>query len=79
MRKTARIAVVGSANTDLTTFCDVFPRPGETVFGQRFDLGFGKGANQAAAARPRSRSGMVGRVGEDLFGEATLKNFASWA
>ncbi len=79
MRKTARIAVVGSANTDLTTFCDVFPRPGETVFGQRFDLGFGgKGANQAVAARLcGAEVAMVGRVGEDLFGEATLKNFAS--
>ena len=45
MAKAARIAVVGSANTDLTTFTDVFPRPGETLFGKSFDLGFGgKGA-----------------------------------
>jgi hypothetical protein len=29
-----RIAVVGSAVTDLTTFTDVFPRPGETLFGR---------------------------------------------
>ena len=36
-----RIAVVGSANADLVTFTDVFPRPGETVFGKNFDLGFG--------------------------------------
>ena len=28
----ARIAVVGSANVDLITFNDVFPRPGETHF-----------------------------------------------
>ena len=33
-----RIAVVGSANTDLITFSDAFPRPGETIFGQNFDL-----------------------------------------
>jgi len=45
------IAVVGSANVDLTTFTDRFPRPGETIFGQGFHLGFGgKGANQAVAA-----------------------------
>jgi sugar/nucleoside kinase (ribokinase family) len=37
---------------DLTTFNDVFPRPGQTIFGKSFDLGFGgKGANQAVAAR----------------------------
>ena len=40
-----RIVIVGSANVDLTTFVDEFPRPGETVFAKRFDLGFGgKGA-----------------------------------
>ena len=32
------IAVVGSANVDLTTFTDVFPRPGETIFGQKLLL-----------------------------------------
>lgn len=41
MSRSPRIAVVGSANTDLTTFSDVFPRPGETIFGKSFDLGFG--------------------------------------
>ena len=52
MGKRPRIAVVGSANVDLTTFADRFPKPGETIFGQKFDLGFGgKGANQAVAAR----------------------------
>ncbi len=45
------IAVVGSANIDLTTFNDRFPRAGETIFGESFDIGFGgKGANQAIAA-----------------------------
>ncbi len=52
MAKRPRIAVVGSANVDLTTFTGQFPKPGETIFGQKFDLGFGgKGANQAVAAR----------------------------
>ena len=75
-----RIAVVGSANTDLITFSDAFPRPGETIFGQNFDLGFGgKGANQAIAARLcGAEVVMVARVGNDLFGEATIRNFASF-
>jgi len=75
-----RIAVVGSANTDLITFSDAFPRPGETIFGQNFDLGFGgKGANQAIAARLCGADVvMVARVGSDLFGEATINNFKSF-
>src|SRR5216683_1081779 len=80
MPRSPRIAVIGSANTDLTTFSDTFPRPGETIFGTRFDLGFGgKGANQAVAARLcGAEVAMVARVGGDLFGEATVKNFASF-
>ncbi len=72
-----RIAVVGSANIDLTTFTDQFPKPGETIFGQKFDLGFGgKGANQAVAARLCGGDVfMVARVGSDLFGPATIENF----
>jgi ribokinase len=72
-----RVAVVGSANIDLTTFADRFPKPGETIFGQRFDLGFGgKGANQAVAARLCGADVfMVARVGSDLFGPATIENF----
>src|SRR5512146_1857303 len=77
MAKRPRIAVVGSANIDLTTFTDQFPKPGETIFGQKFDLGFGgKGANQAVAARLcGAEVFMVARVGSDLFGPATIENF----
>src|ERR1039458_4943694 len=73
------IAVVGSANVDLTTFTDRFPRPGETIFGQGFHLGFGgKGANQAVAARLcGARVSMIARVGDDLFGQATIDNFTA--
>jgi ribokinase len=75
--KRPRIAVVGSANIDLTTFTNQLPKPGETIFGQRFDLGFGgKGANQAVAARLcGAEVFMVARVGSDLFGPATIENF----
>lgn len=77
MARRPRIAVVGSANIDLTTFTNRFPKPGETIFGQKFDLGFGgKGANQAVAARLCGADVfMVVRVGNDLFGPATIENF----
>jgi len=77
MAKPPRIAVIGSANIDLTTFAQQFPKPGETIFGQSFDLGFGgKGANQAVAAKLCGAEVlMVARVGSDLFGPATVENF----
>jgi ribokinase len=77
MSTRSRIAVVGSANVDLTTFSDRFPKAGETIFGEHFDLGWGgKGANQAVAAkRCGADVAMIARVGEDLFGPATIKNF----
>jgi ribokinase len=77
MGKRPRIAVIGSANIDLTTFSDRFPKAGETIFGQKFDLGFGgKGANQAVASRLcGAEVFMVARVGSDLFGPATIENF----
>ena len=80
MPNSPRIAVVGSANTDLTTFCDAFPKAGETLFGTSFNLGFGgKGANQAVAARLCGAEVlMLAKVGRDLFGEATIKNLASF-
>jgi ribokinase len=79
MAKQSIVSVVGSANVDLITFNDRFPRPGETIFGKKFDLGFGgKGANQAVAARRCGASvGMVAKVGSDLFGPAYIKNFES--
>jgi ribokinase len=79
MRRQPPVVVVGSANIDLTTLTDQFPRPGETIFGKAFKLGFGgKGANQAvAAALCGADVSMVARVGDDLFGPATIENFRS--
>jgi ribokinase len=79
MNRQPHIVVVGSANVDLTTFTDLFPRPGETIFGKEFHLGFGgKGANQAVAARLcGARVSIVARVGDDLFGPATIENFTA--
>jgi ribokinase len=77
--KQPRIVVIGSANIDLVTYTDQFPRPGETIFGREFSLGFGgKGANQAVAARLCGAGvAMVARVGDDLFGPANIQNFTA--
>jgi ribokinase len=73
-----RIIVIGSLNVDLTTLIDRMPRPGETMFGREFHLGFGgKGGNQAAAARLCGADvAVVARVGDDLFGPATIDDLA---
>jgi ribokinase len=62
---------------DLTFRTSRLPRPGETLTGQSFKLGFGgKGANQAVMARRLgARVSMVTRVGNDVLGEQTLQNY----
>jgi ribokinase len=72
-----RICVVGSSNIDLTFRTPRLPRPGETLVGTAFQLGFGgKGANQAVmAARLGAAVTMISRVGRDVFGEQTLRNY----
>jgi ribokinase len=75
---TANIVIVGSYNTDLTTYLRRLPRAGETVNGDRFVTGpGGKGSNQAvAAARLGTAVTFVGRVGMDVFGELALRTWA---
>lgn len=70
------IHVFGSINLDLVAQGLRLPRPGETVLGTRFDqIPGGKGANQAvAAARAGASVRMVGRVGNDSFGQTLLDN-----
>jgi len=67
-----KILVVGSANMDLVVAAERSPAPGETVLGGAFaTYPGGKGANQAvAAARCGGAVAMLGRVGDDAFGEA---------
>ena len=71
MKKRSRIAVVGSMLNDFTAIADRLPRPGETIIGHRFTaMTGGKGANQAVqAARLGAEVIMVGRLGNDKFGE----------
>jgi len=72
----AKIAVVGSLNIDLVVCTPHMPVPGETVIGGDFrTIPGGKGANQAvAAARLGAEVAMIGRVGDDDFGRAQLRN-----
>lgn len=62
---------------DLITYIRRMPREGETIEAPRFEMGFGgKGANQAvAAALLGADVCMVTKVGDDLFGPNTKKNF----
>ncbi|MYL49947.1 ribokinase [Halobacillus litoralis] len=78
MRK-PKIAVIGSSSMDLVVTSKRRPGAGETVLGESFEtVPGGKGANQAvAAARLGADVYMIGRVGEDAYGEAILNNFKS--
>jgi ribokinase len=73
------IAVVGSCNVDLVAYAARIPGPGETILGERFAMGFGgKGANQAVmAARLGTTVSMIGALGDDLYADMTLANFAA--
>jgi ribokinase len=70
----AKILVVGSINMDLVVRVPHAPAPGETVLGGDFEtFPGGKGANQAvAAARMGGEVTMVGRVGNDDFGNTLI-------
>lgn len=65
------ITVIGSINMDIVVETNVFPKQGETVFGQAFHtVPGGKGANQAVAiARLGGDVHMVGALGRDAFGK----------
>ena len=73
-----RIVVVGSSNTDLVVTLPALPKPGETLLGgDLLTAQGGKGANQAvAAARLGAAVTLVGCVGDDDFGAATLAQYA---
>ena len=72
----ASIYVIVSINMDVVVLTPRHPEAGETLFGH--DVKFipgGKGSNQAVAAgRLADGAALVGRLGEDAFGDA-LKEF----
>ncbi|CAN5496943.1 MAG: ribokinase [Acidimicrobiia bacterium] len=74
-----RIVVVGSINRDIVLGVERLPTPGETVLGRSLGVhNGGKGANQAVAAARLGRPvAMVGRVGDDRAGVASLEGMAA--
>jgi ribokinase len=76
-KKAPEIVVVGSTMMDMIAYVKRAPSSGETVIGDSFSLGFGgKGANQAVmASRFGAKVKMVNTLGDDVFGDTTLKNF----
>ena len=65
--------------TDLISYVPTLPKPGETLHGTQFAVGFGgKGANQAvAAAKLGTPTGLVGKLGRDAFGDNYMGNLKS--
>ena len=78
-KRSPRVVVVGSLVFDLVAWVDQRPGKGETRLGKDFGMfPGGKGANQAVqVARMGSEVVMVGRVGDDLFGEEMLQSLQS--
>ena len=74
----AHLLVVGSLNMDLVIWAPRHPDPGETIIGRDFrTYSGGKGANQAVAiARLGAPVMMVGKVGQDNYGDALLTSTA---
>jgi ribokinase len=68
------VVVLGSINMDLVVKTPRFPMPGETLIGHTFFTApGGKGGNQAVAVGKLGVAVvMVGRVGNDVFGETLL-------
>lgn len=66
--------VVGSINMDIVAFVKNHPKVGETIFGREVKyFPGGKGANQALSCkRLGCETLMVGRLGDDAFGEQLL-------
>lgn len=73
----SKIVVVGSSNTDMVVRTEKMPLGGETVLGESFVMvPGGKGANQAVcAAKLGADVSFVAKIGDDVFGQASLENF----
>ena len=70
------ICIIGSLNMDLVVNVDTMPKPGQTIIGSNFkEVPGGKGANQAVAmARLNGNVSMIGKVGEDGFGQTLINS-----
>lgn len=70
-----KLCVIGSLNMDLVLRINNFPKPGETILGESFNtFPGGKGGNQAVAlGRLGADVIMVGKIGEDIYGEMYIE------
>lgn len=77
--KNPQVAVIGSLNYDLILKQERLPRKGETFTAHEMIQGpGGKGANQAAqCAKLGLTTVMVGKVGQDKFGEELIESLQS--
>lgn len=73
----SKICVVGSSNIDQIAYVDSTPLDGETVFGSKYQMGFGgKGANQAVMSGLMGvETYMITCLGDDVYADMTLDNF----
>ena len=73
----SKICIVGSSNIDQIAYVDTTPHDGETVFGSKFQMGFGgKGANQAVmAGLMGAQTFMITCLGDDVYADMTIENY----
>lgn len=73
------VCVVGSLVFDLVAKADTFPKVGQSVLGNFFGMfPGGKGANQSLQiAKLKQKVFLVGKVGDDFFGNKILKSLKS--
>ena len=76
MDRSPRLAVVGSANIDISATVPRLPALGETIKCLHSNISpGGKGANQAvAAARMGAEVSMIAKLGQDIFGDMLLSS-----
>ncbi|XP_071441918.1 ribokinase-like [Hetaerina americana] len=72
----SKVVVLGSCMIDFSSYAPRLPKPGETLHGYKFIQGFGgKGANQCvAASKLCSKTTLIARVGDDIFGTNYIKH-----
>jgi ribokinase len=70
------VLVIGSANMDLVISAERFPNPGETIFGNKFEMfPGGKGANQAVCStKLGGKTYFIGKMGKDNFSKTLKEN-----
>ena len=69
------ISILGIFVADLVFFGEKIPITGETILGEKYDIGpGGKGSNQAvAAAKAGGKTFFISKIGDDQFGSMAKK------